>query len=69
MMIAVVLVLTVAPLEAQDCYPWSNGGCMDPCPHGRIHRCRFCKSFAHRGMHCPVKGKGRGRGRGKGGKS
>ena len=33
----------------QICWTWnrSNGGCADPCPNGRAHRCELCRG-AHR---------------------
>ena len=45
------------------CYPWNDGVCSAPCPHGRQHRCRYCGANNHRGFECkqkPNKGKGNG---------
>ena len=41
-------------LADQACYPWNNGNCKDPCPHGRAHRCLKCGGGRTQGQGLPA---------------
>ncbi|THU99727.1 hypothetical protein K435DRAFT_595537, partial [Dendrothele bispora CBS 962.96] len=41
------------PKDQQTCFDWNKGLCSkDPCPEGRIHRCKNCESPDHKEGSC-----------------
>jgi len=48
----------VPSTSAQLCFAFNAGSCTsNPCPNGRVHKCRCCESADHGDIACPAKPK------------